>query len=317
MIFLDEEAYVTKVAIVILNYNTFDDTLVCVDSIKKFTTGVSYKIYIIDNASPDMSGEQLVIRYKDDPDVKVLVSEKNRGFSGGNNIGIRAALEEGLQYVYLLNSDVILENDAVSLMQEKLELNDDVAIVGPSIINSRGEYAQFARPGVTLMSYFMCRRLIFMLCPRLGKGLRHYEFSHNEDFVFDGMLNGCCFGLKSSFIQEHECLDENVFMYYEEDILAHIMKKTGKKSFVVSKAKIIHNEGIATKNSSENRLLFTRLYRWTSVLYVLKKYAGVSLFICKMISLLNVIEWWVLSLRNPAYKETLAKFISENRRVLK
>lgn len=306
-----------SVAVVILNYNTFDDTVVCVDSIKKFTKQVSYKIYIVDNASPDKSGDLLFAKYENDSDVVVLKSEVNKGFSGGNNIGIRAALNDDYEYVYLLNSDIILENDAFALMQEAFESKENVVVVGPSIVNSSGCYAQIARHGVTLTTYYTGRRIFFKLCPWLGRCLRHYEYSHDEDFVFDGMLNGCCFGMKAEFIRENNCLDENIFMYYEEDILAHVMHKAGKRSVIASKAKIIHNEGVATKKSSVDRMLFTRFYRWTSVLYVLKNYANANPLICKIISCLNVIEWRILALRNRAYKEKLQDFVSENKRVLR
>lgn len=305
-----------NIAVVILNYNTFDDTVVCVDSIKKFTEGVAYKIFIVDNASPDKSGVKLADQYRDDPHVKVLQSEENKGFSGGNNIGIRAALQEKFEYIYVLNSDIILENDAFSLMQEQFEANENVAIVGPSIVNSIGEYAQFARPGVTLLTYYTGRRLWFKLCPKLGRTLRYYQFAQDQDFAFDGMLNGCCFGIKADFVREHNCLDENVFMYYEEDILAHIMKKAKKQALIVSKAKIIHNEGVATKKSSTDKMLFTRFYRWTSVLYVLKNYTKLNQFVCKLLSLQNIGNWMVMSLYNKKYRESFRAFVAENKRVL-
>ena len=314
---MHDGALVKDIAVVILNYNTFDDTVTCVDSIKRFTSGVSYRIYIVDNASPDKSGVLLAAKYKDESNIDVLVSEKNKGFSGGNNIGIRAALKDGFDFVYLLNSDILLENDAFALMQEHLESDEGIAIVGPSIVDSVGNYTQFARPGVNLAMYFAGRRLFHTLLPQLGKSLRHFKFSQDEDFAFEGMLNGCCFGIRADFIREHNCLDENVFMYYEEDILAHVLKKSGKKALIVSKAKIIHNEGVATKKSGSDRMLFTRFYRWTSVLYVLKNYAGANPLICRAISLMNVMEWHILSLRNRAYKEKLAAFIGENKRVLK
>lgn len=306
-----------NIAVVILNYNTFDDTVICVDSIKKFTKRVPYKIFIVDNASPDKSGDQLSAKYEDDSDVVVLKSQVNKGFSGGNNVGIRAALKEGYEYVYLLNSDIILENDAFAQMQESFESSDDFAIVGPSIVNSLGGYVQFARRGVTLATYFMGRGLFYKLFPRLVRGLRYHEYPHDKNFAFDGMLNGCCFGMKADFIRENKCLDENIFMYYEEDALAHIIRRAGKRAIIASNAKIIHNEGVATKKSSVDRLLFTRFYRWTSVLYVLKNYANANRLICKMISFLNVVEWRILALRKGAYKEKLQAFISENRRVMK
>lgn len=314
---MHDGALVKDIAIVILNYNTFDDTVACVDSIKRFTSGVSYKIYIVDNASPDKSGELLAAKYNGESNVEVLVSEKNKGFSGGNNIGIRAALKDGFEFVYLLNSDILLENDAFALMQEHFESNDDIAIVGPSIVDSVGKYTQFARPGITLALYLICRRALVTLFPKLEKKLRFYSYNPEEDFVFEGMLNGCCFGMRADFVREYNCLDENIFMYYEEDILAHVMKRNGKKSCIVSKAKIIHNEGVATKKSSSDRMLFTRFYRWTSVLYVLKNYAKVNPLICRLISFVNVVEWRILSIRNRNYKDKLTAFVAENKRVLR
>lgn len=305
-----------NIAVVILNYNTFDDTVVCVDSIKKFTKQVAYKIYIVDNASPDKSGEQLLAKYTSDSSVVVLRSDVNKGFSGGNNIGIRAALNDGYEYIYLLNSDIILENDAFALMQEHLESDENIAIVGPSIIDNVGNYTQFARPGITLALYLVCRRFFATFFPKLEKNLRFYRFNPNEDYIFEGMVNGCCFGIKADFIREHNCLDENIFMYYEEDILAHVMKRNGKKSCIASKARIIHNEGVSTKKSSPDRMLFTRFYRWTSVLYVLKNYAKVNPLICRLISLVNMVEWLFLSIQNRAYKDKLTEFVAENRRVL-
>ena len=306
-----------EIAIVILNYNTFDDTIVCIDSIKKYTNGILYRIYIVDNASPDKSGEKLIAKYRNESNVTVLVSDVNKGFSGGNNIGIRAALKDGFEYVYLLNSDIILKNNAFLLMQKLFEENEEIAIVGPSIVNGDGMYVQFARRGITLLMYLACRRIVVSFFPKLEKILRFYNYSKVENFAFEGMLNGCCFGMKADFIRQYSCLDENVFMYYEEDILAYIMKKAGKRALIVSDAQIIHNESVATKKSSSDRMLFTRFYRWTSVLYVLKNYAKVNSLVCRIVSFLNIFEWRILSLRNRAYREKLADFIHENKRVLK
>jgi GT2 family glycosyltransferase len=304
-------------AVVILNYNTFEDTVVCVDSIKKYTACSSYKVYVVDNASPDKSGQLLTSKYAQDDKVQVLISEKNLGFSGGNNIGIRKALEEGFEHVYLLNSDIILQNDAFAYMQEAFASNKDVTIVGPSIYNPKGKYVQFARHGITAESYLTSKKFLKTFFPGLKNKSRFIDYPTDKDFIFNGMVSGCCFGMSSAFIRQNNCLDENLFMYYEEDVLAYVLKRNCKKALIVSNAKIIHNEGIATKKSSKDRMLFTRFYRWTSVLYVLRNYAKVNFIICKLISTINIMEWRLLALRNRAYKEKLKDFVSENKRVLR
>lgn len=303
-------------AVVILNYNTYDDTLACIDSIKRYTECSSYQIYVVDNASPDKSGSLLAKKYAGDDRVSVIVSESNLGFSGGNNIGIRKALEDGFEYIYLLNSDIILQNDAFAFMQAAFESNDNVAVVGPSILDREKKYAQFARRGISLASYLASRRGFVKFFPHVKDKLRFYKYSIDEDFVFDGMVYGCCFGMTAVFIRRSKCLDENIFMFYEEDVLAYVMKKIGKKAMIASRAQIIHNEGVSTEKSSGDRLFFTRFYRWTSVLYVLRNYAKVNVLICGLLALQNIAEWAFLSLHSKKYREKLFAFIAENRRAL-
>jgi GT2 family glycosyltransferase len=303
-------------AVVILNYNTFEDTVVCVDSIKKYTACSSYKVYVVDNASPDKSGQLLTSKYAQDDKVQVLISEKNLGFSGGNNIGIRKALEEGFEHVYLLNSDIILQNDAFAYMQEAFASNKDVTIVGPSIYNPKGKYVQFARHGITAESYLLGKKFFKLIFPYIKNKSRFMVYPIDKDFVFIGMVSGCCFGMSSAFIRQNNCLDENLFMYFEEDILAYILQKTKKNAMIVNQSRVIHNEGVSTQKKGDGKMLFTRFYRWTSVIYVLLNYAKLNRFVCVLLSLLNIGNWLVLSLYNKKYRESLRAFIAENRRVL-
>ena len=303
-------------AVVILNYNTFEDTVVCVDSIKKYTACSSYKVYVVDNASPDKSGQLLASKYAQDDKVQVLSSEKNLGFSGGNNIGIRAALKEGFEYVYLLNSDIILQNDAFAFMQEAFASNKDLAIVGPSIYNPKGKYVQFARYGITTKSYLLGKKFFKILLPHVKNKSRFVVYPTDKDFVFDGMVSGCCFGMSSVFIKQNNCLDENLFMYYEEDILAYVLQKANKKAMIVNEARVIHNEGVSTQKKGSGKMLFTRFYRWTSVIYVLLNYAKLNRFVCKLLALQNMGNWLMMSLYNKKYRESFRDFVAENKRVL-
>lgn len=303
-------------AIVILNYNTFEDTVVCVDSIRNFTTEKSYKIFVVDNASPDKSGELLFAKYENDANVAVLLSKKNLGFSGGNNIGIYAALKENFDIVYLLNSDIVLQNDAFKYMQEAFNANQNVAIVGPYIVNPENQYAQFARKGISLKSYLLSLRFFLTFFPKINKNSRYYKYSFDEDFIFDGIVHGSCFGMTADFIKQTKSLDDNLFMYYEEDILSYKLHNAEKKAMIVANAKILHNEASSTKKSNSDRMLFTRFYRWTSVLYVLKNYAKVNGFLCSLLALQNIMFWLMLSIRKESYRQKLKAFVCENKRIL-
>jgi GT2 family glycosyltransferase len=274
-------------------------------------------VYVVDNASPDKSGQLLTSKYAQDDKVEVLASEKNLGFSGGNNIGIRKALEEGFEYVYLLNSDIILQNDAFAYMQEAFASNKDVAIVGPSIYNPKGKYVQFARHGITAESYLTSKKFFNTFFLGKKNKSRFIDYPTDKDFIFNGMVSGCCFGMSSAFIRQNNCLDENLFMYYEEDILAYVLQEAGKKAMIVNESRVIHNEGVSTQKKGDGKMLFTRFYRWTSVIYVLLNYAKLNRFVCKLLSLQNIGNWMVMSLFDKKYRESLRAFVAENKRALR
>ena len=91
------------VGIVILNWNGVEDTIECVNSVLKSTYD-TYKIYIVDNGSIDNSVELFSNIYGTEDKVTVVSTGKNLGFSGGNNVGMRLAVDEGATYILLLNN---------------------------------------------------------------------------------------------------------------------------------------------------------------------------------------------------------------------
>ena len=300
-----------ETGIVILNYNTCQDAAACTDAVKlrAFAAEKSH-IYIVDNGSSDLSGEKLRQRYRDDPDVTVLLTGRNLGFSGGCNEGIRAALSDGCRQVYLLNSDILPENDVTGLMTEAFLKYPEAAAAGPEVYDLSGTYRQFARKKLDFCSH-MAERLHL---PG-AKKLREYVYDHQKDLLFDGMCSGCCFGLKADFIRSAGALDDNVFLFYEEDILAWMLEKAGKKTVIVKGAKVVHAEGVSTKKSSGGKVAFERLYRWTSALYVLKKYAEESTFKLFLVKLLDKVQWGMLSVLDNSYRQYGECFRKEMKRM--
>lgn len=90
---------------------------------------VNIKIYLVDNASEESCKDKLKNKYSSNCNVNTIFLDKNLGYSGGNNVGISTAINEGASEILILNSDVIILNDIVSIM--KKELSSMVAIVGP------------------------------------------------------------------------------------------------------------------------------------------------------------------------------------------
>ena len=117
------------VYIIVLNYKGIDDTIECLESIKKISYN-NYRVIIVDNYSCDGSEEKTRNSY---PEYTIIQTGKNLGYAGGNNIGIKHALDRDAQYICILNNDVIVENDFLETVIIKLEKNPDWGIAGPKV----------------------------------------------------------------------------------------------------------------------------------------------------------------------------------------
>ena len=199
-----------------------------------------------------------------------------------------------------------------------MENDQDIVAIGPVVYGQQNDYQQFARKGITLKSYFLDKNIIEKISPEVIFKARGFAFEKNSDFIFSGMVSGCCFGLRSDFIINSGYLDDRLFLYYEEDILAHIISKSKKKCMICSSSKVLHNQGRSTeKTTGSGKAAFVRLYRWTSVLYVLWKYGEANRTICYIIGGINIIIWGILSILDKNYRKLYKKFIFEVKRVMK
>jgi len=102
-----------KVALVIVNWNGLDDTLRCLQSIRSMqVNNVVLETIVVDNGSTDKSVSRIAEEF---PEVKILAFDTNLGFTGGNNAGIKYAMLQGADYVWLLNNDTMVERAALLL----------------------------------------------------------------------------------------------------------------------------------------------------------------------------------------------------------
>lgn len=304
------------IGIVILNYNTPNDVKICIDAIKRYTSK-DYHIYIVDNASKDNSYEIFKETYSDCSDITLLASTENRGFSAGNNIGIEQALKDGAQYLAITNADIILQNDALSIMVDEIEKDVSVGVAAPSL--SLPDYdgeGQFARNKLTWKN-FLTEKTFFKHSKRMSKKYPRYikeneEFE--ENFKFFGMVYGCCYVARRDFFLKAGLLDEDVFLFNEEDIMAYKLEELGYYTLIVPTAKAFHNHHNSIKKTSvANRIYHLRL----SALIVLKKYAKVSwIKLFFVITAFNFV-WLVNSIFKKDYRKLCGKYIKANCKLLK
>jgi len=118
------------VSIVILNWNSYRDTMECIESLKKVNY-TNYQILVVDNGSTD--GSARVIR-SEFPDVTLIENEKNLGFAGGNNVGMQCALRSGAKYVLLLNQDTVVDSNFLRELVKVAESDSQIGAVQSKIL---------------------------------------------------------------------------------------------------------------------------------------------------------------------------------------
>lgn len=234
-----------NLAIIVLNYNSYDDCVTCIQSIRQYTP-IDYTIVLIDNCSSDGSYERLYERYNQDKDICMLRSASNNGYACGNNIGIAWAKEHLFNYICICNPDMILIEDVFSPLLNYVSSNSTVVAVSPLTLNP--DYtpnALTARTRDTLLT-----RLFEY--PPLSKmdiwGIRRTYF---YNFNYEGPMKvhtlwGCFMLFKMDVFQQLGQLDEHTFLYEEEPILfTQIADHTALGDVVLyTEAKIIHNHKV-------------------------------------------------------------------------
>lgn len=238
-----------NVSIIIVNYNTKDLTQDCIDSIRQQTSGVSYEIVVVDNSSTDGSKEHFI---KDDS-ITYIYNDQNLGFGRANNIGIRASHGE---YVFLLNSDTIILNNAISLFYEYAMLHPNM-VLGCYLQDKDGRYSPSFHyfPAFTITE-FLRRKLCLK---------KYIAVDYKEHDV--ECLCGADMFIPRFVIDKVGGFDENIFLYGEEGELQYRMHKQHIVRHIINTPQIIHLEGKSMEDTLEKLKI-----KYESHFYVLSKY---------------------------------------------
>ena len=256
-----------KLSIITINYNGLKDTCVLIESLP--LEEQSIEVIVVDNASKENEAAIIANHY---PMVKVIRSEKNLGFAGGNNLGIKAA--QG-KYLFFINNDVILkpQTSDISHLVSRLETNDKIAMVCPKIRFAWGDNPiQFA--GYTPLSrYTMRNRSIGF--GETDKG--QYDIAHPTPYA-----HGAAMLVKREALEQVGLMPECYFLYYEELDWSMMFTRAGYDIWYEPACTIYHKESQSTgQNSSlktyyltRNRLLFVKrniqgLRRYITYTYLL------------------------------------------------
>ncbi len=250
---------IEKIGIVILNYKTWEKTILCVQSI--IDTYKSPKtIVIVDNNSPNNSYENLVNYYKEEKydEITVIKTSKNGGFSYGNNFGFNYIRKnhENIKHVIMTNNDIIFQEQTLTKLLNNFSINPNIALTAPSILDTnllKTNNPWSKKPG-----------LLHVLNIRNTDPLV-YNWQELTGPTIVYMVSGCCFAVDADKFEQIGEFDENVFLYNEENILSLKLSQAGYQLIADPSANVIHDHGFTTGNSSifvDKEFVKSSLYFW-------------------------------------------------------
>ncbi|WP_312078137.1 glycosyltransferase family 2 protein [Chryseobacterium sp.] len=236
-----------NVSIIIVNFNTYSLLIDCINSVYEKTRNVSFEIIVVDNNSTvrDIEGLNEIF-----PNVKLILSSINNGFGAGNNVG--SSFASG-KYLFLLNSDTILLNDAISELFAFFEQTKDAGICGGNLYTLDLEPTisfELRRPGLFIYTINFLQEIFYK---KLFNKIISFSYRSNPQLI-RGYISGADFFVRKDFFEKVGKFDENFFMYYEEVDLTKRINDLGFYSYIVPSAKIIHLEGGSQKKESANKL---------------------------------------------------------------
>lgn len=267
-----------NVSIIIINYNTKEITQQCIDSIFKHTKTVTFEVIVVDNNSTDGSKEIL----SKDNRITYIYNPTNLGFGTANNIGYQHAKGE---YIFLLNSDTVLLNDAVSIFYNKIkELPQHIGCLGSMLLDNNHSiglsYGKF--PTIWSSLYHLA------LCPILHLNIQFEKYFNYKgipkDWIEVDYITGADIFLKRNIIEEYGLFDSNYFLYYEETDMQKRYSKIGIGRAIIQGPQIIHIEAGSSKKTVTS--LRKICYTYTSCFRFLRKwYSPFSYILFKIIFL--------------------------------
>lgn len=249
------------VSIIIVNYNTCKLTLQCIQSVYDKTEGLEFEVILVDNNSSDNTIKCVRNKYSD---VVIIENATNLGFGKANNIGYKYSKGD---YIFLLNSDTVLVNNAVFELYSFMRNNSNIAIAGGRLENRQGEMVHSYSVVLPSLKSEWEGLLRSNWENKLQKKL-DLEVERNS-YGQIGYITGADMMLRRSLIEEVGMFDEDFFMYFEETEMTSRYDRKGLHSYYLPSARIIHLAGQSSsfKEKKQRMILESRK------LYYVKTYS--------------------------------------------
>ena len=238
----------SRIDLIVLNYNDYKTTSKFLDEIKDYKN-IDH-IVVVDNNSSDNSYESL-LNYKSNK-IHVIKSERNGGYAYGNNYGIKYAIKKfNSEYVIISNPDVFFKEEIVDDMKNIYNKEEKIGIVAPTmIINGELKWTSWRLPSYTddLIA------LSHMLKNKFGDKTLYPAEHFKGEYSFVDVLPGSLFMIPIKVMKEIGFFDEDVFLYCEERMLSKRLLTRGYRNVILNNSIYDHQHSASIGNS-------TRIYK--------------------------------------------------------
>ena len=290
-------------AAIILNYNNWEDTLNCIESVERWNTA-PLKYIVVDNGSTrpgtvDQLHDALARLFAADylrlsegdplpstlPRATFLVSPTNDGYAQGNNKGLRLAYEDNdLDYILILNNDTLFVEDIVGPLAEAYQRLPHPALVGPLLLkkDKAGIDYNCARLASTPLQHAYWF-LFFYVDPfgRKKKWQREQRLLQGHPELLEApavecdLLSGSCLLVSKALFKQLDGFDPHTFLYNEENILYKRTAALGLKTYIIPRLSLIH---LGASSTSKSPGLFIMRCSRESTRYYINTYSGANAF---------------------------------------
>ena len=281
-----------KVSIIVLNWNGWQDTLTCLESLAAVTEPL-FSVSIVDNGSTDESvtkiREYLEKNSSLTTNYQLLTTGSNLGFAGGNNVGIKEALKNGAELIVLLNNDTKVEPGFLKELVTVAQKHHTIGMLNPKILHmEKGER--------TKRFWFIGGEINWLRTQGTHRDYNKEDSGQldHKEFLPSKYATGCCVVVKRSVIEEIGLLSEDYFLYDEDVEWSLHARNAGWQCAVAPQAVIFHEGGSATSPGSP---LYFRYHVRNGLLLSLKA-AGLLTVICAFLWSIPRAQWqavkWLL-----------------------
>jgi GT2 family glycosyltransferase len=243
-----------RLSVVICNYNTRDELARALESLQETTDDLAPEIIVVDNASKDGSAEMIRERF---PGVKLIESGANLWFTGGNNLGLRAASGD---YLWILNPDTSILPDAAQVMAVYLDTHPEVGAVTSRMIFRDGTLqrncSRLAGYADLLLGYTFLGMLLKPWRDRRRQVMWYAEWDRESDHAVEVAPDSNLM-VRRPILEQINYFDENLKLYFTEDDICYRIRQIGREIHYVAGASIVHDEHAST---SQIQRLATHVY---------------------------------------------------------